>query len=331
MNIRFQSRQCLIAAASLLSALLAMPQSAMAQAYPARPVKIIIPFPPGGVTDLIGRLLAQKLGSDWGQTVVVENRAGASGMIGADAVAKAPPDGYTLLLSSTAEVAINQNLYKKITYDPAKDLLPITLTATTPIIFVAHPAAGINTLEQLTKVARKNPGLITYASAGSGGVQHMAGALLATKLKLDLAHIPYRGGSPAVADVLAGHVKTSFSSAPLVVQYISDKRLIPLAVTSSERMPSLPDVPTVNESLSMTGFEILNWYGIFAPKGTPANILEKINKDMVAVLRTPEIRKHISEAGADPVGNSREDFEKFWHAEMKKYAQIIKDSGAKVD
>lgn len=331
MKNRFQSRRRFTAAASLLAALSAMPQFAIAQAYPTKPVKIIVPFPAGGVTDLIGRLMAQKLSADWGQPVVVENRGGASGMIGADAVTKAPPDGYTLLLSSTAEVAINQSLYKTMTYDPGKDLLPITLTATTPIIFVANPASGIKSLAQLKELAHKKPDSITYASAGSGGVQHMAGALLAAKLKLGLTHVPYRGGSPAVADVLAGHVKTSFSSAPLVIPYILDKRLVPLAVTTSKRMSSLPDVPTVDEALSITGFEILNWYGVFAPRGTPVDILEKINKDMVAVLKTPEIQKRISKAGADPVGNSRENFEKFWHGEIDKYAQIVKESGAKID
>lgn len=331
MTTRFNLRRHLALAASLAAVLSFTPQLAAAQAYPAKPVRIVVPFPAGGVTDLIGRLMAEKLSATWGQSVIVENRAGASGMIGADAVAKAAPDGYTLLLSSTAEVAINQNLYKTMTYSPARDLLPITLTATTPLVWVASPKAGISNFEQLKEVAAKEPGSITYASAGSGGVQHMAGALIETKLKLGLSHIPYRGGSPAVADVLAGHVKTSFSSAPLVVPHILDKKLVGLAVTSSKRMASLPDVPTVNEALSIKDFEILNWYGVYAPKGTPVEILDKINKDMVAVLKMPEVQKRIIDAGADPVGNSRADFEKFWHQEMEKYAQIIRESGAKVD
>jgi len=327
-NIQIPRRRLTLAAA-LLAVGACIPQLAAAQSYPAKSVKIIVPFPAGGVTDLIARLMADKLGSVWGQTVIVENRAGASGMIGADAVAKAQPDGYTLLLSSTAEVAINQNLYKSMSYDPAKDLLPITLTATTPLVWVAHPSTGIHDFDSLKAASKKAP--VSYASAGSGGVQHMAGALLETKMKLGLMHIPYRGGSPAVADVLAGHVQTSFSSAPLVVPHINDKKLVALAVTSSKRTASLPDVPTVNEALSINDFEVLNWYGLYAPKGTPAAILDKVNKDVVAVLKMPDIQKRITEAGADPVGSSRPDFEKFWHAEMDKYARIIKESGAKVD
>lgn len=316
-------------AALLVSAIAWMPKLIAAPNYPTQPVRLIVPFPAGGVTDLVGRLMGDKLSSIWKQPVIIENRAGASGMIGADAVAKAPPDGYTLLLSSTAEVAINQNLYKSMAYDPAKDLLPITLTSSTPLIWVANPSKGIHDLESLKLASKKNP--VNYASAGSGGVQHMAGALLETKLKLGLMHIPYRGGSPAVADVLAGHVQTSFSSAPLVVPYIKEKKLIALAVTSKRRMESLPDIPTVNEALSIEDFEILNWYGLYAPRGTPIDILEKINNDVVAVLKMPEIRKRITEAGADPVGSSRLDFEKFWHAEMAKYSRIVKESGAKVD
>lgn len=304
--------------------------SAMAQTYPAKPVRIIVPFPAGGVTDLIARLLAEKLGATWKQNVIVENRGGASGMIGADLVAKSPPDGLTLLLSSTAEVAINQNLYKNMSYDPARDLLPITLTATTPLIWVTHPKTGLTNFEALTAAKRAGKS-VSYASAGSGGVQHMAGALVETKLKMGLAHIPYRGGSPAVADVLAGHVDTSFSSAPLVVQYIRDKRLNGLAVTSTKRMAALPNLPTMNEALGIQDFEVLNWYGLFASKGTPVAILDKINHDVVAVLQMPEVRARITEAGADPVGNSREAFSTFWRAEIGKYADIIAASGAKVD
>lgn len=331
MNTFFRIRRRLTIFTGLSAALLLAPQFSAAQGYPSRSVKIIVPFPAGGVTDLIGRLLGDKLSATWGQTVIVENRTGASGMIGADAVVKSAPDGYTLLLSSTAEVAINQNLYKKMAYDPAVDLLPITLTATTPLVWVANPKAGISSVEQVKEVSAKDPGSITYASAGSGGVQHLAGALLESKLKAGLSHVPYRGGSPAVADVLAGHVKTSFSSAPLVMPYIKDKKLIGLAVTSSKRMAALPDVPTVNEALGINDFEILNWYGVYAPKGTPTEILDKINKDMVAVLKTAEVRERIMDAGADPVGSSRPDFETFWLAEMQKYAAIIKESGAKVD
>jgi tripartite-type tricarboxylate transporter receptor subunit TctC len=329
MNYFNGARRRFALAGALLAATVCMPSMAGAQNYPTKSVRIIVPFPAGGVTDLIARLLSDKLSARWGQSVVVENRAGASGMIGADAVAKAAPDGYTLLLSSTAEVAINQNLYKTMAYDPQRDLLPITLTATTPLIWVAHPSAGIKNFDDLKAQSAK--GSVSYASAGSGGVQHMAGALAEMTMKLGLSHIPYRGGSPAVADVLAGHVQTSFSSAPLVVPYVNDGKLVALAVTSSKRMSSLPNVPTMNEAMGTTDFEVLNWYGLYAPKGTPAELLEKINHDVVAVLKTPEVQKRISDAGADPVGSSRPDFEKFWHAEMDKYARIVKESGAKVD
>jgi len=326
------ARRALLGAAAIaLAGLAALPGTAAADSYPSKAVRLIIPFPAGGVTDLVGRLLAEKLTTAWGQTVVVENRAGASGMIGADYVAKSQPDGYTLMLSSTAEVAINQNLYAKMSYSPEKDLAPVTLAATTPVVLVTSPALGVHSLEELKKLGKQKPGTINFASAGSGGVQHMAGALLETKLQIGLVHVPYRGGAPSVMDLLAGHVDTAMASAPLVVQYIHDKKLIGLAVAADKRMASLPDVPTANEALSTTGFEISNWYGIFAPAGTPADILDKINADIVAALKTPELQQKISEAGAEPVGNSRKEFTDFWHAEIKKYADIIRESGAKVD
>ena len=329
MKLSTYARQLGFAAAAMLTAGTLVSPASASEAFPRQSVKIIVPFPAGGVTDLIARMMSDKLASAWKQTVIVENRAGASGMIGADAVAKAQPDGYTLLLSSTAEVAINQNLYKTMSYDPATDLVPITLTATTPLIWVAHPSTNIQDLESLKAASQKAP--VTYASAGSGGVQHMAGALVETRLKLGLTHVPYRGGSPAVADVLAGHVQTSFSSAPLVVPHIRSEKLTPLAVTSKERMKSLPEVPTVNEAFSMNDFEVLNWYGLYAPKGTPDDIIEKLNRDVVAVLKMPDVQQRIIEAGADPVGSSKTEFEAFWRSEMEKYAQIIKESGAKVD
>jgi len=326
------SRRALVAAVLALAGLAGAPFAAGAQpAWPSKPVRLIIPFPPGGVTDLVGRLLAEKLSTKWGHPVVVENRAGASGMIGADFVAKSEPDGYTLMLSSTAEVAINQSLYDKMSYSPEKDLAPITLAATTPVVLVTSPALGVHSMEDLRKLGEQKPGTLNYASAGSGGVQHMAGALLETKLKIGLIHVPYRGGSPALVDLLAGHVDTAFASAPLVVQYVQDKKLVALAVAADKRMASLPDVPTANEALSTTGFEISNWYGVYAPTGTPEAVLDKINTDMVAALKTPELRQKIAEAGADPVGNSREEFTRFWHGEIQKYAEIIRQSGARVD
>jgi Uncharacterized protein conserved in bacteria len=329
MRLTRRFKQIGILFATFLTAGACVSPAVAAQSFPKQSVRIIVPFPAGGVTDLVARMIADKLAPVWGQTVIVENRAGASGMIGADAVAKAQPDGYTLLLSSTAEVAINQNLYKSMSYNPATDLVPITLTATTPLIWVAHPSTQIKDLPTLKAASAKTP--VTYASAGSGGVQHMAGALVETNLKLGLTHVPYRGGSPAVADVLAGHVQTSFSSAPLVVPHIRSGKLTPLAVTSKARMQSLPDVPTVSEALSIPEFEVLNWYGLYAPKGTPDDIIKKINTDVVAVLKMPEVQQRIIEAGADPVGNSQEEFAAFWRAEMDKYARVIKESGAKVD
>jgi tripartite-type tricarboxylate transporter receptor subunit TctC len=301
-----------------------------AEDYPSRPIRIIVPFAPGGATDLIARVMAEKLTASMGQPVVVENKTGASGMIGADTVAKAAPDGYTLLLGSTAEIAINQSLYPKMAYDPAKDLAPITLTATTPLILVVNPATSARSVKDLVTEAKQHPGSISFASAGNGSVQHLSGELLKVLTSTDMVHVPYKGAAPALRDLLAGQVTMFFSGMPPAMPHVKSGKLRAIAVTTARRSPAAPDVPTMAES-GIEGFDISNWFGLLAPAGTPVAILDKLNAEAVKALALPDVKARLAAQGAETVGNSREAFNGFIHAEMTKYAKLIKASGAKAE
>ena len=302
---------------------------AAAQPYPSRPIRIVVPFAAGGATDLIARVTGQKLTESLGQQVVVENRPGASGMIGADAVARAAPDGYTLLMASTAEIAINPSLYPTMSYDPAKDLAPVTLAGITPLILVVNPGTPLRSVADIVAEAKKGAKL-SFASAGNGSVQHLAGELLKQTMSIDVAHVPYKGAAPALTDLLGGQVSLFFSGMPPAMPHVKSGKLRALAVTTTRRSPAAPDVPTMAEA-GVTGFDISNWFGVFAPAGTPAAVLDRLNAEFVKALALPDVKERLASQGAETVGNSRDEFAAFIKAEAAKYAQLIKVSGAKPD
>jgi tripartite-type tricarboxylate transporter receptor subunit TctC len=309
---------------------LALAGGALAQGWPARPMRIIVPFAAGGATDLIARVVAQKLTDSLGQSVVVENRTGASGMIGADAVAKAAPDGYTLLMASTAEIAINPSLYSKMAYDPAKDLAPITLAGITPLILVVNPASSLGSVRDIVAQAKAKPGSLSYASAGNGSVQHLSGELLKMLTTTDMVHVPYKGAAPALTDVLGSQVSMFFSGMPPAMPHVKSGKLRALAVTTTKRSPAAPDVPTMAEA-GIAGFDISNWFGMFAPTGTPEDVLNRLNTEIVKALALPDVKERLAAQGAEVVGDSRMEFAAFIKAEQAKYAELIKVSHAKAE
>jgi tripartite-type tricarboxylate transporter receptor subunit TctC len=304
--------------------------AARGDTFPSRPIRIVVPFAAGGATDLIARVVGQKLTESMGQAVVVENRPGASGMIGADLVAKAPPDGYTLLMASTAEIAINPSLYSKMSYDPQKDLAPITLAGVTPLILVVNPASPLHSVADIVKEAKAHPGTISFASAGNGSVQHLSGELVKVLTSTDMVHVPYKGAAPALTDVLSGQVTMFFSGMPPAMPHVKSGKLRALAVTTPKRSPAAPDVPTMAEA-GVQGFDISNWFGLLAPAGTPPGILDKLHDEAVKALMQPTVKERLAEQGAEVVADSREHFGAFIKAEADKYAKLIKVSGAKAD
>jgi tripartite-type tricarboxylate transporter receptor subunit TctC len=304
--------------------------AARGDTFPSRPIRIVVPFAAGGATDLIARVVGQKLTESMGQAVVVENRPGASGMIGADLVAKAPPDGYTLLMASTAEIAINPSLYSKMSYDPQRDLAPITLAGVTPLILVVNPASPLHSVADIVKEAKAHPGAISFASAGNGSVQHLSGELVKVLTSTDMVHVPYKGAAPALTDVLSGQVTMFFSGMPPAMPHVKSGKLRALAVTTPKRSPAAPDVPTMAEA-GVQGFDISNWFGLLAPAGTPPGILDKLHDEAVKALMQPAVKERLAEQGAEVVADSREHFGAFIKAEADKYAKLIKVSGAKAD
>ena len=302
-------------------------QSAGAQ-YPAKPIRIVVPFSPGGTTDILARAVGQKLTEAWSQPILVDNRPGASGMIGAEIAAKAAPDGYTVLLASVAEVAINQSLYTSMTYDPLKDLAPVTLAGFTPLILVVHPSVQAQSVKELIALAKARPGYLTFASPGNGSVQHLSGELLKTVARIDITHVPYKGGAPAVTDLVGGQVSMYFAGMPIVMSHVKAGRLRALAVTVTRRSPAAPEVPTMEEA-GVPGFEITNWFGVYVPSATPKAIISKLNTEMSRVLSLGDVKQRLADQGLETVGNSIKQFDVFFRAEISKYARIIKQSGAR--
>jgi tripartite-type tricarboxylate transporter receptor subunit TctC len=298
-----------------------------AQGFPSRTVRVIVPYPPGGATDLIGRLVAQKTPERLGQPMIVENRTGAGGVIGAEVVAKAAADGHTILLSSPAEVAILPHL-QKMPYRADRDFAPVSLAAVTPLILVVHPALPVRTVKELIALAKARPGQLTYASAGTGGVQHLAGELLKITSRVDLVHVPYKGAGPAMPDLLGGHVAMFFAGMPPAVPHVRSGKLRALAVTTTRRSPTAPEVPTMQEA-GVPGFDISNWFAYFVPAGTPAEVIAKLNAELVRALKMPDVVEKLAGVGAEVVGSSADELAQFVHSESEKFARLIKASGAK--
>jgi tripartite-type tricarboxylate transporter receptor subunit TctC len=305
------------------------PGWASAQAWPSKPVKIVVPFAAGGATDVVARLLAQKLSEAWGQTVIVENRAGAGGNIGADVVAKSPPDGYTLLMTSGSIVTANQHIYKQMSFDPAKDLVPITNVASGPQVIAINPNVPVKDLKELIAYAKANPGKLNYGSAGTGSATHLNMAWFVSMAGLDIVHVPYKGSTQARQDALAGQVQLVMDGLLPLQPLIKDGRLKALAITSSKRAQSNPEIPTIGEVVP--GYATDTWYGILAPAGTPKDVVAKLNAAAVKALASPAVRDRLQKLGAEPVGNSPAEFRALLEKEQKTWARVVKDSGAKVE
>ena len=294
---------------------------AQAQTYPAKPVRMIVPFAAGGGTDIVARTMAPKLSEVFGQSFVVENRAGANANIGMDLAAKSPADGYTLSFTSSS-LAINPSLYKKLTYDPVKDFAPITLATLIPFILVTHPSVPVNTLRQLVTFAAARPRQLSYASSGAGNATHLSMALFERMAKLELVHVPYKGTGQGIIDLMGGHVQLMFGSIPSTMPQVRAGKLRLLAISSAKRSAVLPNTPTVAES-GVAGYELTSWYGALAPAGTPAAIVNRLNSEMVKVLHHPEVKSRLTDEGAEPVGNSPQQFAAFILSERSKYAEVV--------
>ncbi|MCV0438803.1 MAG: tripartite tricarboxylate transporter substrate binding protein [Hydrogenophaga sp.] len=306
------------------------PTLASAQNYPGKLVRIVVPFPPGGSTDLLARKLGEKLAVTWKQTVVVENRAGAGGTVGADYVSKSEPDGHTLLIGVTGSNGIAGSLYPNLPYDMVKGFTPVTAVVSAPLVIVKNPNLPAKNLQELVAAARARPASITYGSPGSGTSMHLTGEMFKLATKASFLHIPYRGSAGALTDLMGGQIDLMFGDILVVMPQILSNKLVPLAVTSRERHPLLPNVPTVAES-GYPDFEALSWQGMFAPPGTPAAIVEKINKDVNAALASADIQEYFVSRGFRLGGSSASEYKAFIEAETKKWATIVKASGAKPD
>ncbi len=291
--------------------------------YPNRTVKIIVPFAPGGSTDVVARILADRLGTELKQSFIVENKPGAGGNIGADAVAKASPDGYTLLMGTTGVLAINKYLYKNMSFDPDRDLAPVSYTSLITNILVVNPQVPARTVAELIALAKADPGKLTFASSGAGSSTHLSAELFKSMAGVDILHVPYKGSSQALTDVMANQVTMLFDNAPSSIAFIEQGRLRALAVTSTKRLPNLPEVPTIDEA-GVKGYESLSWSGIVAPAGTPRRIVDRLNAAIEKILRDPEVRQRFVALGVEPVGGPPEAFSRHIRAEAEKWGRVVK-------
>ncbi len=309
-----------------MAAIACLHGAAFAQAFPAKPVRIVVPFPPGGGTDIGTRILAQKLSEAWGQSVVIENKGGAAGIVGTEFVAKAAPDGYTLMMGNIGTHAINVSLYKKLPYDPVRDFAPISHIAGLPLFLLVHPSVPANSTTDLVALLKSRPGQFDYSSSGSGGSMHVAAELFKSMAGVRIVHIPYKGGGPAVADLLAGQVKISFATVLETLGHVKSGRVRALAVTSSRRSLAAPEFPTVAES-GLPGYESTSWLALFAPAGTPREIVARVSADAARVMNTPEVRERFVAQGADPIGSTSEQLAAVLARDIAKYAKVMRDSG----
>jgi len=333
MNPSFLPRRRLVLAAAGLG--LASPFALAQGAWPNRPVRIVVPFPPGGTTDILARALAPELARGLGQSFVVENRAGAGGNIGAELVAKSPNDGYTMLMGTVGTHGINRALYDKLPYDPIKDFAPVSLMAGVPNVMVVNAekarAMGVQNVADFIRLAKAQPGRMNMASSGNGTSIHLAGELFKSMTGTFMVHFPYRGSGPALLDMLSGNMDVMFDNLPSSMPHIKSGKLKALAVTSLQRSAALPDVPTVEEAAGLKGFDASSWFGLLAPAGTPADVVGRIQQEVAKALATPVMKEKLAAQGAIPSGNTPTEFARFIDAEHRKWAQVVKASGAKVD
>ncbi|MDB5902477.1 MAG: hypothetical protein JWM26_1355 [Betaproteobacteria bacterium] len=317
-----------VTAAIVAAALI--PMAASAQQYPTRAIRMVIGFPPGGGTDIVGRIVAQKLSESLGQQVLPDNRGGASGQIGTEIVAKSAPDGYTLLMAHIAALSILPSLVPKLPYDPAKDFAPISLAAIAPNLLVVHPSLPVRNVKELVALARARPGELQFSSVGSGSIQHIAGEMFKLQAKVDMLHVPYKGSGQSIIDLVSGQIHMDFGAIPPVLSHVKSGRLRAIAVTSEKRFSLLPEIPTISEG-GVPGFDMSTWWGLVAPAGVAKEVVARLHTETAKILRQPDVRAKLANVGADPGGNSPEEFAAFIRAERTKYARVVKDAQIKLD
>ena len=327
---RIQLHRLRLAALFAACGLLAAPQLAQAQSYPARPIRLIVPFGPGSTVDIMARALSQPLLEQTGQSIVVDNKPGAGGTLGVDAIAKAPKDGYTIGIGTTGPLTINPALQAKMPFDTLTDLAPVSLVATGPNAVLVHPQVPAKNVKELIAYARANPGALNFASSGVGSTNHLAGELFKSVAGIQMVHVPYKGNGEALADLLAGRVQVLFSGLPPVISQVQAGRARAIAIAGPARAASLPDVPTVAEA-GLPGAEVLVWYGVLAPAGTPKEILTRLQGEVAKAMARPDIRARFTEAGSDPVSSTPEEFSRMIRADLAKWKQVINTANIKVE
>ncbi len=324
-SLQWLARVLLLAAAALSAVASAQPAP-----YPTKPIRLIVPFPPGGSTDILGRSLAQKLSEAWGQQVIVDNRPGAGGSIGAELAAKAPPDGYTLLMAHIGTLAVNPALYPKLAYDPLRDFAPVSLVAIVPNVMVVHPSLPAKSVAELVDYARKNPGKLTYSSGGNGSAAHLAMEYFKLQTKTDIVHVPYKGTSPAVTDLIGGQVSMTMTGAPAVMPHVNAGKLRALGVSSAKRLDAFPQIPTIAEA-GVPGFEATQWYGVVAPAGTPKDVVAKLAAEIARIVQSPEMKERLNTEGAIPATDTPEAFAAFIREEHKRWGAVVRATGMRPD
>jgi len=304
--------------------------AAHADSYPTKPIRLIVPYPAGGTTDILARLFAMQLGARLKQTVVVENRGGASGAIGSVEVARAAPDGYTLLMASSSTHGINSAVYKKLPYDAVKDFAPVTMVASTPNIIVVNNSVPVKNLQELIALAKAEPGKLNFGSTSLGGSPHMSAELLKMMTGIDMVHVPYKGAAPMLSDLLGGQIQIGFDNLPSTINFVRTGKVRAIAVTTPQRWPGAPDIPTVAER-GLPGYDVSGWFGLLAPAGTPKAILETLQQNVAAAEKDPEVAKHMLELGAQPIGNSPEAFAAQIKLDVEKWKKVVQATGVKVE
>ena len=325
------SKRTLLRHAAVLCLAATSATTAFAQAaYPSKPVRIIVPYPAGGTTDIIARIAANQLTERLKQSFIVENKAGASGAIGSQAVAQAAPDGYTLVMATASSHGINSALQKSLPYDAVKDFAPITVVANTPNIIVANPSVPVKTLGELVALAKSQPGKINFGSTSAGGSPHMSAELLKMMAGIDMTHVPYKGAAPMLTDLIGGQVQIGFDNLPSTIGFVKSGKVRPLAVTTAKRWPGAPDIPTVAES-GVPGYEVSGWFGLLAPAGTPKDIINKLQSTIADAVKSPEVAKQLNDLGAEPVANKPEVFAQEIKDDVEKWRKVVKTTGVKLD
>lgn len=325
-----KGHRAILTAGVVLAALVLAPVTLRAQSYPSKPIRLIIPFPPGGSTDILGRSLAQKLSEAWGQQVLVDNRGGAGGTIGADLAAKAPADGYTLLMGHIGTLAVNVALYPKLSYDPVRDFAPVSMVALVPNVLVVHPALPVKNVTELIAYAKANPGKLNYSSGGNGSAAHLAVEYFKLQTKTEIVHVPYKGTGPSVTDLIAGQVSMTMTGAPAVMPHVQSGRIRALGVSSPQRIPALAQIPSVAEA-GVPGFDATQWYGVVAPAGTPKDVVAKLNAEIRKIMQSKEMLDRLNTEGAIAAAGTPEQFGAYIKNEIVRWGVVVKAAGMKAD